>query len=49
VEHDLREEAGLADAEIAQCFEYVTEDAGPLDLREMLGSGRKESVPDRST
>jgi RNA polymerase sigma-70 factor, ECF subfamily len=49
VERDLREEAGLAEAEIAQCFEYVTEDAGPLDLREMLGSGRKESVPDRST
>jgi len=49
VERDLRKEAGLADAEIAQCFEYVTEDAGPLDLREMLGSGRKESVPDRST
>jgi RNA polymerase sigma factor (sigma-70 family) len=51
VERDLREEAGLADAEIAQCFAYVTEDAGPLDLREMLdpGSGRKESAPDRSS
>jgi RNA polymerase sigma factor (sigma-70 family) len=50
VEHHLREEAGLADAEIAQCFEYVTEDAGPLDLREMLhvGSGGKKSTLDRS-
>jgi len=37
VEHELRVEAGLNDAEIAQCFESVVEDAGPLDVREMLG------------
>jgi RNA polymerase sigma-70 factor (ECF subfamily) len=43
VERHLREE-GLADVEIKRCFECVTEDAGPLDLRDMLdvGSGRKE-------
>jgi RNA polymerase sigma-70 factor (ECF subfamily) len=43
VERHLRAE-GLADAEITRCFECVTEDAGPLDLRDMLdvGSVRKE-------
>ena len=56
VEHHLRAEAGLTDAEITRCFECVTEDAGPLDLRELLdigsggsrGSGRKKSALDRS-
>jgi RNA polymerase sigma-70 factor, ECF subfamily len=47
----LREEFGLTDAEITRCFECVTEDAGPLDLREMFDteSVRKESAPDRSS
>jgi RNA polymerase sigma-70 factor (ECF subfamily) len=54
VERRLREEAGLTKAEIARCFECVTEDVGPLDLRDMLdidtqGSGRKEPAPDRSS
>jgi DNA-directed RNA polymerase specialized sigma24 family protein len=54
VERHLREEAGLTEAEIARCFECVTEDVGPLDLRDMLdvdsrGSGRKEPAPDRSS
>ena len=54
VERHLREHDGLRDAEIARCFECVTEDAGPLDLRDMLDvdpqrSGRKEPAPDRST
>jgi RNA polymerase sigma-70 factor, ECF subfamily len=51
VERYLREACGLIDAEIASCFECVTEDAGPLDLREMFHaeSGRKESEPDRSS
>jgi RNA polymerase sigma-70 factor, ECF subfamily len=53
VESHLKEDAGLTDAEVARCFECVTEDAGPLDLREMLGmapepAARKESAPDRS-
>ena len=50
VEHQLRVERGLSDAEVSQCFECVTEDAGPLDLQSMLevGSGRKESALDRS-
>jgi len=49
VERHLREE-GLSDAEITRCFECVTEDAGPLDLRDMLdvGPGGKKSAPDRS-
>jgi RNA polymerase sigma-70 factor (ECF subfamily) len=53
VETELREKIGLTDAEIARCFECVTEDAGPLDLSEMLdmktgSSARKKSAPDRS-
>ena len=51
VARQLRVECGLSDAEVAQCFACVTEDAGPLDLQQMLdaGSGRKESAPDRSS
>jgi RNA polymerase sigma-70 factor (ECF subfamily) len=56
LERHLRAEVGLSDAEIARCFESVTEDAGPLDLRELLDvgssgsrdSGRKKSALDRS-
>jgi hypothetical protein len=51
VERQLREEAGLNDAQMAQCFESAAEDPGPLDLQRMLdgaAAGRKESAPDRS-
>ena len=42
--------AGLNDNEIARCFACVMEDAGPLDLDEILGTSdtRKDSMPDRS-
>jgi RNA polymerase sigma-70 factor (ECF subfamily) len=51
VERQLQVECGLTDAEVAQCFACVSQDAGPLDLKQILdvGSGRKESAPDRST
>jgi RNA polymerase sigma-70 factor (ECF subfamily) len=55
VERQLKAEAGLSRAEIAECFASVSEDAGPLDLRSLLGvggpaeSGRKKSVSDRSS
>jgi RNA polymerase sigma-70 factor (ECF subfamily) len=51
VERQLQAEYGLSAAEVAQCFACVSQDAGPLDLRQMLdaGSGRKESAPDRSS
>jgi RNA polymerase sigma-70 factor (ECF subfamily) len=50
VERQLREEHRLSDAEVSRCFECVVEDAGPLDLRNMLsGDGRKESGVDRSS
>jgi len=51
----LKAEAGLSRAEIAECFASVSEDAGPLDLRGMLGvagsaePGRKKPVSDRSS
>ena len=55
VERDLREHHRLSDAQIAECFESASEDAGPLDLREMLGDRppggeavRKKPAPDRS-
>lgn len=53
VEIHLRKEIGLTDTEIARCFECVTEDAGPLDISDMLGmsaesAARKEPAPDRS-
>ena len=53
VETELREEIGLTEAEIARCFECVTDDAGLLDLGEMLDiparpPARKKSEPDRS-
>jgi RNA polymerase sigma factor (sigma-70 family) len=59
VERQLREDAGLTDVELGQCFETASADAGPLDLKKMLevvpeppGSettaARKESVRDRS-
>lgn len=51
VERQLRTEHGLSDAEITDCFASVTEDAGPLDLQQLLdaASVRKETAPDRSS
>ena len=55
VEGQLRVDAGLSDAQVAECFESASEDAGPLDLRLMLGdrtpgspAARKKPAPDRS-
>jgi RNA polymerase sigma factor (sigma-70 family) len=50
IEHDLRTLARLSAGEIAQCFECVIDDAGPVDLRELLpaSGARKASGPDRS-
>jgi len=45
VEERLKAEAGLTDMEIAQCFASVTEDAGPLDLRDMLGTVSSGGAP----
>jgi RNA polymerase sigma-70 factor (ECF subfamily) len=51
VERQLRVECGLSGAEVEQCFASVSQDAGPLDLQQMLdlNSARKESAPDRSS
>ena len=55
VEEELKTEARLTAAEIDQCFSSVADDAGPLDLRDMLavvGSpepSRKKSASDRSS
>jgi RNA polymerase sigma-70 factor (ECF subfamily) len=47
VERRLRDEAGLNDAQIAQCFASVSDDAGTIDL-DRIFAGRKEIAPDRS-
>ena len=39
VERHLSSEVGLTEAQVTRCFECVIEDAGPLDLREILASG----------
>lgn len=45
VEAELREDAGLNDAQIADCFASVTRDPGPLDLKQLFGrSGRAENA-----
>ena len=55
VEEQLEADAGLTRDEIVQCFASVAEDAGPLDLQDMIavdGStqpARKKSALDRST
>ena len=53
IERALRTEGRMTEAEIAQCVASVTEDAGPLDLRELLNADepvavRKKSAADRS-
>jgi RNA polymerase sigma factor (sigma-70 family) len=50
MEDHLKREGRLADAEIARCFESVSEDAGPLDLAALLETAepRKNARQDRS-
>ena len=49
VERQLRDDPGLSDAQIAECFAAASEDAGPLDLGGCWhGRARKKSAPDRS-
>jgi hypothetical protein len=45
VERQLRADAGLSDAQIAECFDSAAEDAGSLDLDQLL---RKKPAADRS-
>ena len=47
VERDLRTNAGFSDAEIEACFQSVSEDAGTLDLDEMLVRQSDASQPAR--
>jgi RNA polymerase sigma factor (sigma-70 family) len=48
IEQTLRD-GGMSAGEMAECFESVMSDAGPVDLERLLAiASRKESVPDRS-
>ena len=54
VEARLAQDFGLDRAAIVECFQSVTEDAGTIDLREVLAAApdpalRKNPVPDRSS
>jgi RNA polymerase sigma factor (sigma-70 family) len=50
VERWLRDEAGLSDAQISDCFASASADAGPIDLDQMFTSAasRKETASGRS-
>jgi RNA polymerase sigma-70 factor (ECF subfamily) len=50
VESQLRSDEKLTDAQIAQCFASVADDAGPLDLQQILEADldRKKSTVQRS-
>jgi len=48
IETELQQREGLSADEIADCFAAVSEDAGSLDLAEVIGAVRKEIAPDRS-
>ena len=50
IERELREQGGLTEAQIAECFASVAEDPGPLDLKPLLGGSdtRKTVAPERS-
>jgi DNA-directed RNA polymerase specialized sigma subunit len=51
VDARLRQEHGLDDAAIAECFRTVVDDAGALNLADWLGASesRKKTAVDRST
>jgi RNA polymerase sigma factor (sigma-70 family) len=36
IEHELRDEAGLSDGQIAECFASLSDDPGPLDLKQVI-------------
>jgi RNA polymerase sigma factor (sigma-70 family) len=49
VERELRNERGLTDGQIAECFASVADDPGPLDLKSLLGgAARNPEAPERS-
>jgi RNA polymerase sigma-70 factor len=50
VECELRDDAGLTEAQVAECFASVAADPGPLDLQPLLvgTSGDREASPERS-
>ena len=49
VERELREEGGLTEVQISECFASVAEDPGPLDLKPLLGGAdRNRTAPERS-
>jgi RNA polymerase sigma factor (sigma-70 family) len=50
VERELRDDAGLTEAQVAECFASVAADPGPLDVQPLLvgASAERETAPERS-
>ena len=44
VERELRDDAGLTEAQVAECFASVAADPGPLDLQPLLVGARVQAV-----
>jgi len=49
VERQLRHNDGMSEAEVAECLASVMDDAGTLDLAEILPPMRKNATQHRST
>jgi RNA polymerase sigma-70 factor, ECF subfamily len=49
VERQLRHDEGMSEADVAECLASVMDDAGTLDLAEILPPVRKNALQDRST
>ena len=49
VERQMRHDERMSEAEVAECLASVMDDAGTLDLAEILPPVRKNAVQDRST
>jgi RNA polymerase sigma-70 factor (ECF subfamily) len=45
VERHLREREQMSEEAVAECFSSVVEDAGSLDISEMLGTGKESGTP----
>lgn len=49
IERQLKQDEGMSEAEVAECLASVMNDAGTLDLAEILPPVRKNATMDRST
>ena len=48
VERRLRDQEGMGEAEVSECFDSVVDDPGSLDVADLLGSGAEGQNPQES-